>query len=243
MKKSVDRYHPVRKKRWLLVLTAVIAMSLPAAARQGGHLQRRKQSGSAVALCPARPRRKFTVVRPNRAGPARCKDDDEAVLESIRRISRVARLAGQDAKKKAGLTSAQLAVLRSLDGPAALSMNELANRTLTNPSSVSEVVARLVGQGMVCRTRSATDGRSVELSLTAEGRTLLANASQVCEDGLHAGLQQMPREERRQLSRLLSRLLEKVTGRGEAAEPQLLADQPTPPQELSEPPPRPEVVA
>ena len=219
MIERVVSFATARKKRWLLVLVTVAAVALPFIGRQG-RFQKRKVTGMLAAVCPARPRRRFPVMRPSRPNPSRgLGDDDQAVVDAIRRISRVTRLAGQDARKRAGLTSAQLAVLRCLDSAQSLSLNELAQRTLTNPSSVSEVVARLVGQGLVLRNRSARDARSVELSLSPPGRAALGAVAGVDDDGLRAGLQKMHARERRHLSKLLIRLLDKVNGRQQPIEP------------------------
>ena len=80
-----------------------------------------------------------------------------AVLDSIRRIVRALRESSRKTERSVGLGAAQLFVLQRLAGAPPLSINELADRTLTHQSSVSVVVSRLVRAGLVARTRAAAD--------------------------------------------------------------------------------------
>ena len=96
-----------------------------------------------------------------------------AVLDSLRRIVRELRLSAREAERGAGISGAQLFVLQSLYEEAASSLNELADRTFTDQSSVSVVVRRLVEQDLVERRPSREDGRRVELRLTPAGRKLV----------------------------------------------------------------------
>jgi DNA-binding MarR family transcriptional regulator len=96
------------------------------------------------------------------------------VMDSLRRIFRELRLCARDAERGAGISGAQLFVLQALAEAQASSLNDLADRTLTDQSSVSVVVRRLADQGLLARNASTKDARRVELSLTAAGRRLLA---------------------------------------------------------------------
>ena len=89
-------------------------------------------------------------------------DESRSVLDSIRRIVQLLRRSSNLSEKKLGLSSAQLFVLHKLVDVQALSVGELAERTLTSQSSVSEVVQKLVSAGHVARARSPRDARSVE---------------------------------------------------------------------------------
>src|SRR3989442_1394745 len=96
-----------------------------------------------------------------------------AILDSIRRIVRVLRVASRAAEKDFGLSAAQLFVLHALAEGPALSLNEVAERTRTHQSSVSVVVQRLVDRGLVVRDSVAGDARRKGLSLTPAARPLL----------------------------------------------------------------------
>jgi MarR family transcriptional regulator, organic hydroperoxide resistance regulator len=78
-----------------------------------------------------------------------------------------------------GLTAAQAEVLAVLrDAPRPLSVREIGQRLVCEGGSPSRLVATVVDRGLARRTPSASDGRAVELTLTAEGR---AAAERVAE--------------------------------------------------------------
>lgn len=209
MRKICGKMGSADVRHIVAVVALVATMALPKLSRKAIGSNKHKMPLVAAMVGHLRPRRKFPAVGPNRPGPAVHRNDEQAVLEAIRRISRMARTEGHNSLKRGGISPAQLAALRALDNPAAVSMNELAERTMTSPSSASEVVARLVAQGLVARNRSAVDGRSVELSLTDAGRTAVVAGSEF-NDTLRAGLQKMALRDRRRLSRLLGQLLGKI---------------------------------
>jgi DNA-binding MarR family transcriptional regulator len=137
-------------------------------------------------------------------------EDSRNVLDAIRRIVQVLRKTAQTAEKKVGLSAAQLFVVRKLAETQMLSVGELAQRTATSQSSVSEVVQRLVTSGLVSRQRSARDARSVELTLTETGRELAARSPAAVQDSVLEGLNRMNPNDRKQLSRLLGILMDEV---------------------------------
>ena len=78
-----------------------------------------------------------------------------------------------------GLTAAQAEVLAVLrDEPRPLSVREIGQRLVCEGGSPSRLVATVVELGLAQRTPSASDGRAVELTLTAEGQ---AAAERVAE--------------------------------------------------------------
>jgi MarR family transcriptional regulator, organic hydroperoxide resistance regulator len=96
-------------------------------------------------------------------------------LNSVRRIVRALRVAEQRTHAEVGVSAAQLYVLRQLDRSAAGSLSELAHRTLTDRSSVSDVVERLEARRLVRRVRG-DDKRRTAIVITAAGRMLLRRA-------------------------------------------------------------------
>ncbi|HWE96408.1 MAG TPA: MarR family winged helix-turn-helix transcriptional regulator [Tepidisphaeraceae bacterium] len=150
-------------------------------------------------------------------------DECRTALDSIRRIVQLLRRTAPTGGAGAGLSAAQLFVLRKLADVQSLSVGELAGRTLTSQSSVSEVVQKLVTAGLVTRVRSPRDARSVELSLTEAGQNTLRLAPVAPQDYLIAGLKRMPPRDRRQLCRLLGRLV-KETGMVDVT-PRMLFDE------------------
>jgi DNA-binding MarR family transcriptional regulator len=141
-------------------------------------------------------------------------NDTRIILDAIRRIVHALRESSRWAEKHVGLSGAQLFVLQKLAEAPALSLNDLAARTHTHQSSVSTVVARLVDGGFVRRSRSATDRRSIELSLAARGRELVRRAPDAAQDQLIRGIERLRRPGRRQLASTLRELAQFMDAAG-----------------------------
>jgi DNA-binding MarR family transcriptional regulator len=130
--------------------------------------------------------------------------DVRAVLDGVRRIVQSLRESSRWAEKYVGMTGAQLFVLQQLDEAPAQSLNDLAARTHTHQSSVSTIVARLVDQGLVTRTRSPRDGRTIELHLSSRGRKLAARAPNAAQQRLIQGIRELSPAKRRGLAASLT---------------------------------------
>lgn len=112
----------------------------------------------------------------NEPGPGKrdlLPSETREVLDSVRRVVQRLRQFSATAESLAP-TPAQVLVLEALSDQTGLSVNELAERTCTDQSTVSVVAKRLVERGLLRRVRSREDGRRVELSLTRRGRDVLA---------------------------------------------------------------------
>jgi DNA-binding MarR family transcriptional regulator len=130
------------------------------------------------------------------------------VLDALRRVVQSLRLSARAAETDLGLSGAQLFVLQKLSEERSLSVNDLAERTLTHQSSVSVVASRLVEKGLVARQTSAGDARRLELSITAKGRAMLRRSPLAAQEKLLHGLAEMSERERAQLAALLERMNE-----------------------------------
>ncbi len=131
----------------------------------------------------------------------------ESVLDSIRRIVRWLRVFSRKSEKDHGLSAAQLFVLQKLDARRGVSVNEIAERTLTHQSSASVVVSRLVERGLAVRAQSAEDRRRTEIRLSKKGQAILRNAPEPVQERLVAAVRSLPSRERHELARLLSKVL------------------------------------
>jgi DNA-binding MarR family transcriptional regulator len=129
--------------------------------------------------------------------------DVRAVLDGVRRIVQSLRESSRWAEKHVGMTGAQLFVLQNLEDAPALSLNDLAARTHTHQSSVSTIVARLVDHGLVTRTRSPRDGRTIQLHLSSRGRRLAGRAPDAAQQRLIQGIRELPPARRRGLASAL----------------------------------------
>lgn len=96
--------------------------------------------------------------------------------EALRRVVRGLRVAARQVEAAAPVSAAQLFVLQQLAGAPPMSLRELAERTLTDRTSVAHLLERLEAQGCIERRRSERDRRSSEITITDRGRVLLARA-------------------------------------------------------------------
>jgi DNA-binding MarR family transcriptional regulator len=124
-------------------------------------------------------------------------------MDGLRRIVHALRVATRASQQTVGLSTAQLFVLRQLDTAPDQSLGDLALRTRTTPSSVSEVVSRLVRLGLVVRTTSERDRRRAVLTLTADGTALVATAGETIQDRLLAGFAKLDAAAQQQLAESL----------------------------------------
>ena len=153
-----------------------------------------------------------------------------SILDSIRRIVRLLRIASRAAEKQAGLSGAQVFVLHVLAQGPALSLNELAERTRTHQSSVSVVVQRLVDRGLVVRAPVPGDARRMNLSLAPAALQVLDHAPDAPTELLIAALERISPVTRARLATGLTRLVQAL---GAADDPatMLFEDDSAPPAE------------
>jgi DNA-binding MarR family transcriptional regulator len=124
-------------------------------------------------------------------------------MDSLRRVVHALNTATRASQRAFGVSAAQLFVLRQLSATSGQSLSDLAVRTRTTPSSISEVVARLVRRGLIERQPSKDDRRRAELSLTAAGRETLVAAPETVQERLLRGFEQLDLESRTALAETL----------------------------------------
>jgi DNA-binding MarR family transcriptional regulator len=134
----------------------------------------------------------------------------EDALNALRRIIRFLRVADRESEAMHGLSAAQLFVLHSLADSPARSVADLAQRTLTDQSSVSIVVSRLESRKLLKRTPSREDRRRVEIELTAAGRKVLAHGPRAPQPGMIAAIDAMPPAKRKRLVEALEALVQAI---------------------------------
>ena len=128
------------------------------------------------------------------------------VVDSLRRITQAIRLSSSVVHDTLGITGAQLFVVQQLAAAPGASLRDLADRTLTDQSSVSVVVRRLVAGGYVARRTSERDARRTELTLTGAGRGLLRRAPALAQTRLVAVLRATPEARLRVTASVLDRV-------------------------------------
>ena len=130
---------------------------------------------------------------------ARMSDASKA-MNGLRRIVRALRAGNAEMERVTGVSSAQLFALREIAGHPGRSLSDLAAATLTTQSSVSEVVARLIQQGLVVRKVAADDRRRTELVPTGLGRAALARAPQTAQEKLLASFRSLPESDQHRIA-------------------------------------------
>jgi DNA-binding MarR family transcriptional regulator len=175
------------------------------------------------ALAPTNPRSTSDSTSAGAANQAAAAGEEahsrahiRAILDALRRVVRELRLSARGAERDAGISGAQLFVLQTLSRERATSLNDLALRTLTDQSSVSVVVRRLVDRRLVTRKASRDDARRVELGLTAAGRRMLARCPEPTQERLFEALRRMSAAELSSLTRGLGALVREMGIGGEA---------------------------
>jgi DNA-binding MarR family transcriptional regulator len=148
------------------------------------------------------------VPAPDRQAPAR--RDAGAVLTALRRLVRFLRLAQHRSQRADGLSAAQRFVLESLAVAPASSLAELAERTLTDGSSVSIVVLRLVERGLVVRRPARDDRRRAELLLSPRGRALAGRGQDLAQVRIIEAIARMPSARRQTLVTALEALVRDI---------------------------------
>lgn len=122
-------------------------------------------------------------------------------MDAARRLVRSLSGSARAVQAHTGVSGAQLFILRQLSGAdRPLSINELADLTLTHQSTASGVVTRLVERRLVTRTPSPDDARRSAIALTARGRSLLADAPPTVQTQLVDGLARLSPAQRAALA-------------------------------------------
>lgn len=151
--------------------------------------------------------------------------DATAVMVALRRIVRLLRLADRDAESAHGLSAAQLFVLHTLSKEPALSLSDLAQRTMTDQSSVSSVVTKLTARRFVTRSSAKSDRRRTELRLTPSGERVVREAPRVPQSMIGDVIAKMSSGARAELVRSLEGFASAI-GANEVAPRMLFEDEP-----------------
>lgn len=124
--------------------------------------------------------------------------------------SRVMESLTQYLKAEAGLTPNQYNVLRILRGvhPEALTCGEIADRMMSRDPDVTRLIDRLVKRDLADRARDTGDRRVVRVTITEDGRSLLASLDPAVRDMPKVALGHLSRAQLDQFRRLLSVTIE-----------------------------------
>ncbi|HZT64761.1 MAG TPA: MarR family transcriptional regulator [Acidimicrobiales bacterium] len=144
------------------------------------------------------------------ADPATSTDGDPELVARLRlSVLRLSRRLRQHAAP--GVTPSQLSVLSTLHHHGPLTLGDLASHEAVQPPSVTRMVGSLEEAGLVTRTGSADDRRTVVAQLTPKGRKAVEEIRRRRDAWLAERLGELSDEERDRLAAsvpLLERLLE-----------------------------------
>lgn len=143
-------------------------------------------------------------------------DEAELALQELRRLVHGIRSASYSVERSCGVTGAQLFVLRELSLEPGASIRRLSERTLTDPSSVSVIVAHLEERGLVTRTLDEADRRKSALRLSSQGAQLLTRAPEPYQGRLIGVLRALPRSALGPLRAALSSMSDSLDLKGDA---------------------------
>lgn len=98
------------------------------------------------------------------------------VLVALRRIIRATDLHSKRLSKESGLTTPQVVVLQAVRDLGEVTTGAVSGRVNLSQATVTTILDRLEGRGLIERYRSTADRRVVHARLTAQGRATLRRA-------------------------------------------------------------------
>ena len=142
--------------------------------------------------------------------------DNRAFRDVFRRASRVARERTDRALAGHGVRAGQQIVLEALWREDGLTPGELARRIGVETPTVVRGVGRMEAAGLVVRRDDPREGRLVRVYLTDRGRELERMIPQAEDGVIEEAFSGFSTEDREQLTRPLSRVLENLEGSRES---------------------------
>ena len=142
--------------------------------------------------------------------PAELKPEVDAIVEAIVYLYTESRRLTKDVAARHGITGPQLTVVKILEALGDLSLSRLSEKIRAQNSTVTGIVDRMEREGLVVRTRSATDRRVVHIQLTEKGTTLAGEVKVEPIAIFREALASLSRDEARDLLRILTKLANRV---------------------------------
>ncbi len=130
-----------------------------------------------------------------------------AAATSIMRAQQIVLARVDEALKPFGLTFARFEalVLLSFSSAGSLPLGKMGERLMIHPTSVTNIVDRLEGQGLVARLDHPTDRRTTLCEITPEGRKLVEEATHAVV-AVDLGISGLSPDETEQLTDLLRKM-------------------------------------
>ena len=148
-------------------------------------------------------------------------DLPEAILKSLRQITRSIDLHSRELANLFGLTGPQLVCLRFVGKHGEVTPSRIAKEVSLSQATVTGIVDRLAARQLVTRERSTTDRRLVTVAITDAGRDLIDTAPYPLQESFLERLAQEPIEEQANIRNTLAKIVRMMDGEGIEAAPVL----------------------
>lgn len=134
--------------------------------------------------------------------------DVSAVVQSLRRITKGLHEFSKAVDREFGITGPQLWAMRTIEEMGGCSAGDLADRLCVHPSTITGVIQRLEEKRLIDRARKPDDRRAVVLTLTTNGKRLLARAPFPAQGELVRSLHKLGGEDITALRRILAHVVD-----------------------------------
>lgn len=131
---------------------------------------------------------------------------EDDILVAIRRIIRAVDLHSRRLAEASGLTGPQLAALKQVARAGTLSAGDLARAMRVGQPTVTGILERLEKRGLLTRTRSGEDRRSVLITVTEAGTQVLQSAPPLLQERFRQRLVHLHDWERTMILAVLQRI-------------------------------------
>ena len=143
------------------------------------------------------------------------------VLITIRKIIRATDLYSRQLSKKSGLTAPQLLVLQAIQEMGAVAISRLSTHVSLSQATVTSILDRLEGRGLVSRHRSTMDKRVVHATLTPQGEAMIQQAPKPLQDVFSAAFEKLEEWEKSMIVASLQRVASMMNAEHIDASPML----------------------
>lgn len=131
---------------------------------------------------------------------------EQQVIAALRKITRAIDLHSRHLLKQCGLTSPQLAALQAIGRLQPITVGALANEIHLGQATVTGILRRLEDRQLVVRNRADQDRRSVLVTLSEQGETVLKKSPSPLQERFHCELAKLEQWEQTQILATLQRI-------------------------------------
>ena len=129
------------------------------------------------------------------SGMASLEEETARFLEAWMGVRQIVQAANFNQFHRAGLSATQFMIMNVVPAEGT-TLSELAQRLNLSPATLSQTVDSLEERGLLCRVRSTTDSRKVNISVTAQGEKMQNSASKEFHRTMAKLFSKMNREDR-----------------------------------------------